>query len=510
MPERPEPALRIGQRAPQDPDDVCRLERLEDVDLRPRQQRRVDLERRVLGRRADQDDVAGLDARQEGVLLRLVEAVDLVDEEDGAAAEPAPRFLRFGHHRADFLDAGQHGAERDEVRAGRAGDQPRQRGLAGARRTPEDHRLQAVLLDGLPQRPAGPDERVLADEFVERPRPHALGQRRQRRRSVRRLPPGVRRRRATRHDVRWPRALPLRFVGDQRRGRRDVERLDGGRIGNGEPVVGQPSEIGGRARALAAEQRPRRAGEDRSAAAACRRAAPRQGAAIRSSPRALDAPSRRLRRGDRQAERAAHRSAQRFPAERIGGAVARRRPRLRRRHPRPGDGADVPGVLHLVQHQHQLRRVAERLVERRSRRRAIATIPDGAGPGSLLRGRTVHAEQARARRRRPPRERGDLTVRRRASTATTSTGRCASSASATRCGPSRRSSSPPASPASRNRLTTGFWRLVMAGSWATYLVEQAGLMVALSAFCWRRGPTPRTPAGPHPRASSARFARAGG
>ena len=69
-------------------------ERLEHVDLRPRQQRRVDLERRVLGGRADEDDVAGLDARQERVLLRLVEAVDLVDEEDRAPADAGGERLR--------------------------------------------------------------------------------------------------------------------------------------------------------------------------------------------------------------------------------------------------------------------------------------------------------------------------------------------------------------------------------------------------------------------------------
>ena len=38
----------------------------------------------ILGGRADQDDVAGFDARKKRVLLRLVEAVNLVDEHDGA------------------------------------------------------------------------------------------------------------------------------------------------------------------------------------------------------------------------------------------------------------------------------------------------------------------------------------------------------------------------------------------------------------------------------------------
>jgi len=40
-----------------------------------REQRRVHFERRVLGRRPHEDDVARLDTREEGVLLCLVEAV---------------------------------------------------------------------------------------------------------------------------------------------------------------------------------------------------------------------------------------------------------------------------------------------------------------------------------------------------------------------------------------------------------------------------------------------------
>ena len=60
----------------------------------------------------------------------------------------------------------------------RAGDRERQRGLAGARRAPEDRAGQAVLLDQLAQRPARTDQVVLADDVVERARPQAGGQRR--------------------------------------------------------------------------------------------------------------------------------------------------------------------------------------------------------------------------------------------------------------------------------------------------------------------------------------------
>ena len=63
------------------------IERLEHQHARARQQRRVQLERRVFGGGADQHDGAVLHHRQEAVLLRAVEAVDLVDEQQ----RPLPR-----------------------------------------------------------------------------------------------------------------------------------------------------------------------------------------------------------------------------------------------------------------------------------------------------------------------------------------------------------------------------------------------------------------------------------
>ena len=70
--------------APDDRRDVRVGQRLQAPDAQPRQQRRVDLEVRVLGGGADQRDRAVLDVGQQRVLLRLVEAVDLVDEQHGA------------------------------------------------------------------------------------------------------------------------------------------------------------------------------------------------------------------------------------------------------------------------------------------------------------------------------------------------------------------------------------------------------------------------------------------
>ena len=104
-PERAgEAALLVLERATDDGRDVVVAERLQPPDPHPRQERRVDLEVGVLGRRADERDRAVLDVGEEGVLLGLVEAMDLVEEEDGPRAVegdagPAPRRSASGRRR---------------------------------------------------------------------------------------------------------------------------------------------------------------------------------------------------------------------------------------------------------------------------------------------------------------------------------------------------------------------------------------------------------------------------
>jgi len=74
------------------------------------------------------------DVGEEGVLLRFVEAVDLVDEDDGPPALGQEEPARLLHQFLDLGDFGQYGAERDEGVPCLAFDDPGQRRLAGAGR----------------------------------------------------------------------------------------------------------------------------------------------------------------------------------------------------------------------------------------------------------------------------------------------------------------------------------------------------------------------------------------
>ena len=164
-------ALAAVERAPQQPLDVRRLQRVQLVDLGAREQRGVDLEVRVLGRRPDERDQPLLDGGQQRVLLRLVEAVDLVEEEDRRAPGVAP-LARPRDHLADLRPPRVDGRELLEGGVGVLGGHPRQRRLAGARRAVQDHRVRVAGLDRRAQRRALAEQVLLADEVVERARAH--------------------------------------------------------------------------------------------------------------------------------------------------------------------------------------------------------------------------------------------------------------------------------------------------------------------------------------------------
>ena len=150
---------------------------LQDVDLGAREQRPDDFKRRILGRRANQDNPARLDVRQKSVLLRLVEPVDFVHEQHGRLVVGLTLKLGLSDNLSDVGDAREHRTELHVMRFGVAGNQERQRGLAGPGRSPENHGMQLALLNHPAQRLVLAQDMLLTQEFAQVLRPHPVRQR---------------------------------------------------------------------------------------------------------------------------------------------------------------------------------------------------------------------------------------------------------------------------------------------------------------------------------------------
>src|SRR5699024_256447 len=137
---------------------------------------------RVLGGRGDERDPAVLDAGQESVLLGRRDAVALVDEQHGLAADGPQPGAGLVDHLADVLDTGEHGGDLDELAVTGLGDDVGECGLPGAGRTPQDHRGRCgagvVGRDQATQRASGLERVVLAHHFVEGARAHPHRKRR--------------------------------------------------------------------------------------------------------------------------------------------------------------------------------------------------------------------------------------------------------------------------------------------------------------------------------------------
>ena len=110
-------------------------------------------------------------------MLRLREAVDLVEEQDGAAAVLAEALAGAFDDLAHIFHPCGDGAELFECTLGAAGHSERQGGLARTRRPPEDGAGEAILFHQAAQCLAGADEMLLAHHIVERARAKPCGQR---------------------------------------------------------------------------------------------------------------------------------------------------------------------------------------------------------------------------------------------------------------------------------------------------------------------------------------------
>ena len=158
------------------------VERTQGEHERPRQQGRDDGERRVLRGRGHEHDEPVLHCGQQGVLLGLGEAVDLVEEQHRRAAVHLPFAAGVLDDLPYVLDAGGDGGEFDEGAARGVGDDMGQRGLSDSGRAPQDHRggscpVSPAGFDELVERGSGEGQVFLTDDLVEGPRTHPHSER---------------------------------------------------------------------------------------------------------------------------------------------------------------------------------------------------------------------------------------------------------------------------------------------------------------------------------------------
>jgi hypothetical protein len=155
---RAQPALAVAERALERGDDVATDTDSSTCTRQRESNAEFQLERGVLGGGAHEQDRAALDVRQEGVLLGLVETMHLVDEQHRAPPLLEAR-LRLRQYQPHLRQPGEHRGDGAELGIGVLGEQQRQRGLAAARRPPQDHRVHVPGFDRASQRGAGASRR---------------------------------------------------------------------------------------------------------------------------------------------------------------------------------------------------------------------------------------------------------------------------------------------------------------------------------------------------------------
>ena len=110
---------------------------------------------------------------EQRILLRSVEAVNLVHEEDGAAARLQKPTLGRLSLAPQVLDRARDGRDLDKLRMRGVGDDARQRRLSGAGGAVQNDGRERVALDGPPQPRTLAHRLLLAHKAVKRLGPHA-------------------------------------------------------------------------------------------------------------------------------------------------------------------------------------------------------------------------------------------------------------------------------------------------------------------------------------------------
>ena len=133
-----------------------------------RQQRTDDLERRVLGRRANECYGTCLHRAQERILLRLAEAMDLINEKYCTTAGEQWRVPCLFNDLTYLLDTSRHGIERIEGTVERIGYDAGNGCLASSRRPPHDEREDSAGVYHTTQYSPLANEVLLTDIIIER------------------------------------------------------------------------------------------------------------------------------------------------------------------------------------------------------------------------------------------------------------------------------------------------------------------------------------------------------
>ena len=131
---------------------------------------------RILRGGADEANHALLNGRQYGIRLGLGPAVAFVQQQIGALPVEAEPLLGLLDHLAHVRHAAGDGVELDKGGAGRLRDDGREGRLAAAGRAPEDGAGEPVGFDGPAQQLPLAQNLGLADELLQRPGAHAVGQ----------------------------------------------------------------------------------------------------------------------------------------------------------------------------------------------------------------------------------------------------------------------------------------------------------------------------------------------
>src|SRR5436190_891279 len=171
-------ALLVGECAINQCFELLHCQRLKAKNLRPRNECAVYIKEWVVGGCANKTKSPCLHVRQENVLLRLVEMMDFINEQDCLSPGCSQTIHGRGNDTAHLGDITFYAADPDEFRVRHFRNDPSQGGLAGARWAGENHRRQPIGFNGTAQQLTRPQNVLLTNELIERVWTHTRGKRR--------------------------------------------------------------------------------------------------------------------------------------------------------------------------------------------------------------------------------------------------------------------------------------------------------------------------------------------